>query len=91
MGMLGVLRAKIENQDLTNIKTRLLDLEKGDLLEGNYHLIVCSMTLHHVREIKPLLISSIRLQLLTDIYALPIWTPMMVSSTEKMTPYSLGI
>ena len=54
-GMLSVLRAKIENQNLTNIRAEYLDLEKGDVLEGSYDLIVCSMTLHHVKEIKPLL------------------------------------
>lgn len=54
-GMLGVLRAKIESQGLTNVRTQYLDLEKSDILEGNYHLIVSSMTLHHIREIRPLL------------------------------------
>jgi ubiquinone/menaquinone biosynthesis C-methylase UbiE len=54
-GMLGVLRAKIEKDNLTNIRAQYLDLAKGDVLEGAYHLIVCSMTLHHVHETKPLL------------------------------------
>ena len=49
-GMLGVLKAKIENQNLTSIRTQHLDPTKGDVLKGSYHLIVCSMTLHHVRE-----------------------------------------
>jgi 2-polyprenyl-3-methyl-5-hydroxy-6-metoxy-1,4-benzoquinol methylase len=49
-GMLGVLRAKIANQNLTNVTTQLLHLEDGDVLQGSYHLVVSSMTLHHVRE-----------------------------------------
>jgi len=54
-GMLDVLRAKIQDQKLSNVSTKRLDLEKGDVLEGSYDLVVCSMTLHHVREIQPLL------------------------------------
>ncbi|MBF0475364.1 MAG: class I SAM-dependent methyltransferase [Deltaproteobacteria bacterium] len=54
-GMLDILKAKIENQHLTRIATRLLDLEQGDTLDGLYHLITSSMTLHHIREIRPLL------------------------------------
>jgi len=56
-GMLGVLKAKIENRSMTmnNIKIQYLDLEKGDVLDGSFDLIICSMTLHHVKEIRPLL------------------------------------
>ena len=54
-GMLDVLNAKIKNQDLTEVKTQHKDLDKGDALEGSYHLIVSSMTLHHIRETGPLL------------------------------------
>ena len=54
-GMLEVFESKIEAMHKTNVSVRHLDLEKGDHLEGNYHLITSSMTLHHVREIKPLL------------------------------------
>lgn len=54
-GMLGVLRAKIENNNLTNVRARYLDLEKGDVLVGSYNLIVCSMSLHHVKNTTPLL------------------------------------
>ena len=54
-GMLDVLNAKIKNQDLTDVTTQHRDLDKGDALEGSYHLIVSSMTLHHIREIRPLL------------------------------------
>jgi ubiquinone/menaquinone biosynthesis C-methylase UbiE len=54
-GMLEVLNQKIESQNIVNIKTQHLDIEKGDILEGVYDLIVSSMTLHHVKEIKPLI------------------------------------
>ena len=47
-GMLAVLEDKIRTQGLTNIRTALVDFEKGDRLAGKFHLIVCSMTLHHV-------------------------------------------
>jgi ubiquinone/menaquinone biosynthesis C-methylase UbiE len=54
-GMLDVLRGKIESENLTNIRARYLDIEKGDILEGTYNLVVCSMTLHHVKETVPLI------------------------------------
>jgi 2-polyprenyl-3-methyl-5-hydroxy-6-metoxy-1,4-benzoquinol methylase len=54
-GMLEVFCQKIENQHLTNIRTRLLDIENGDSLEGSYDLIVSSMTLHHIKDIAGLL------------------------------------
>lgn len=50
MGMLEVLNEKIASQNISNITTRHLDIEQGDVLEGSYDLIVSSMTLHHVRE-----------------------------------------
>lgn len=53
-GMLEVLQHKIESQKITNIKTQLLDIEEGDNLEGVYDLIVSSMTLHHIKDIKGL-------------------------------------
>jgi len=54
-GMLEVLESKIQAQHLTNITTQYLDVETGGKLTGTYDLVVSSMTLHHVREIKPLL------------------------------------
>ena len=54
-GMIDVLRGKLEGKSLTNIRARFLDIEKGDILEGAYNLVVCSMTLHHVKEIEPLI------------------------------------
>lgn len=54
-GMLDTLRAKVERAQLKNVTTRLLDVEKGDRIEGRFDLIVSSMTLHHIREVAPLL------------------------------------
>jgi|WetSurMetagenome_2_1015567.scaffolds.fasta_scaffold343803_1 2-polyprenyl-3-methyl-5-hydroxy-6-metoxy-1,4-benzoquinol methylase len=53
-GMLDVLSQKIDGLGLTNIKTMVVDLDKGDELKGSYDLIVSSMTLHHVRDVKAL-------------------------------------
>lgn len=54
-GMLDVLEGKIANAELTNVKTQLLDLDGGDVLSGSYDLVVSNMTLHHIRDIGPLL------------------------------------
>jgi ubiquinone/menaquinone biosynthesis C-methylase UbiE len=51
-GMLDVLNAKISDRNLTHIKTRFVDLEKGGSLEGRYHLITSSMTFHHLKNIR---------------------------------------
>lgn len=47
-GMLAVLGSKVHGQGLVNVRTRFLDLEKSGTVNGRYHLIVSSMTLHHV-------------------------------------------
>jgi 2-polyprenyl-3-methyl-5-hydroxy-6-metoxy-1,4-benzoquinol methylase len=54
-GMLDVFKTKIKEHNLNNVKSDYIDLDKGDVLTGSYHLIVSSMTLHHVKEIGPLL------------------------------------
>ncbi|MBI5571654.1 MAG: methyltransferase domain-containing protein [Desulfomonile tiedjei] len=54
-GMLDIFKTKVEQQHLTNVSTRFLDLDRGDVLQGSYHLIVSTMTLHHVKDIGPLL------------------------------------
>jgi ubiquinone/menaquinone biosynthesis C-methylase UbiE len=54
-GMLDVFKTKIKEQNLGNVKANYLDLDKGDVLDSSYHLIVSSMTLHHVKEIGSLL------------------------------------
>lgn len=47
-GMLGVLESKAAGRKATNLRTMFVDLEQGGKVEGRYHLIVSSMTLHHV-------------------------------------------
>jgi 2-polyprenyl-3-methyl-5-hydroxy-6-metoxy-1,4-benzoquinol methylase len=54
-GMIDVLEAKIRAQGLKNVKTRLVDLDKGGVLDGQYDLVVSSMTLHHIPGIQPLI------------------------------------
>jgi ubiquinone/menaquinone biosynthesis C-methylase UbiE len=53
--MLDVLRSKIKKLGLPDVSLRHLDLDRGDALEGSFHLVVSSMTLHHIKEIDPLL------------------------------------
>jgi ubiquinone/menaquinone biosynthesis C-methylase UbiE len=50
-GMLDVLRAKIAERKLANVKTEFIDPEKSVVLKNKYHLVVCSMTLHHVENL----------------------------------------
>jgi len=54
-GMLDVFKTKIKEQQLNNVKANQLDLDKGDVLKDSYHLIVSSMTLHHIKNISSLL------------------------------------
>ncbi len=56
-GMLDVFNGKIAAAELDNICSMFCDPAKNDALQGKYHLIVSSMTLHHVREIRPLFAS----------------------------------
>ena len=53
-GMLDVLEQKVWDRDLANVGTVLCDFERGDRPEGRFHLIVSSMTLHHVRDLSQL-------------------------------------
>jgi len=54
-GMLDVFRRKIVEGHLKNVNTLYLDPEKDGILTGRFHVIVSSMTLHHIRQIEPLL------------------------------------
>ena len=48
--MLEVLRAKVEKRGLSNVHTQFIDLEQGAKVDARFHIIVTSMTLHHVGE-----------------------------------------
>jgi ubiquinone/menaquinone biosynthesis C-methylase UbiE len=54
-GMINVLNAKIDKQNLSNVRTQYIDNEEGDIPGDNYNLIVSGMTLHHVKEIRSLI------------------------------------
>lgn len=54
-GMLERLGVKIQQSGFQNVRTELCDLGKGDLPNGRYHLITSAMTLHHIKDIVPLL------------------------------------
>jgi ubiquinone/menaquinone biosynthesis C-methylase UbiE len=47
-GMLAVLEDKVRKQGLANIRTQFVDFEQGGKVAGRFHLVVSSMTLHHV-------------------------------------------
>lgn len=51
-GMLDVFNSRIAQLKLNNVSSFHADLEKGDTLKGNYNLVLSSMTLHHIKEIK---------------------------------------
>jgi ubiquinone/menaquinone biosynthesis C-methylase UbiE len=50
-GMLDVLNQKARQHGLINIETQQADIEQGDLIDGQFDLIVSSMTLHHLKQI----------------------------------------
>jgi ubiquinone/menaquinone biosynthesis C-methylase UbiE len=54
-GMLNVLENKIRAQKIANVRTRLVDLDRGDALEGTFNLVVSSMTFHHIPDVEVLL------------------------------------
>jgi 2-polyprenyl-3-methyl-5-hydroxy-6-metoxy-1,4-benzoquinol methylase len=49
-GMLAVLESKVKAQGLANVRTQLVDFEKGGHVEGKYRLVMSSMTMHHVKD-----------------------------------------
>ena len=53
--MIGILQEKIKHLGVTNVRTQLVDFEKGGRVEGIFDLIVSSMTLHHVADTETLL------------------------------------
>lgn len=55
--MVEQLNTKAERQGYGNVRAQRLDLEQGQLPDGRYHLITCSMTMHHIPDIVPLLAS----------------------------------
>ncbi len=54
-GMLDVIQKKIDTLKLKNVRTQFIHFEQGEKIEGTFHLILSSMTLHHIPEPAPLL------------------------------------
>ena len=54
-GMLDILNEKIRCGHAKNVKSRLVNLEGTERIEGRYDLVVSSMTFHHIRDIPALL------------------------------------
>lgn len=55
-GMLEVLKKKIGGREIHNVFPLFVDIEKGGRIEsGKFHLIVSSMTMHHVPDTAGLL------------------------------------
>lgn len=55
--MVERLNQKAATLGCANARGAQLDLERGELPEGHYHLITSAMAMHHIPEIVPLLIS----------------------------------
>jgi len=53
-GMLDIFTRKIATLKMNNVKAALMDIDKGETLAGRYNVVVSNMTLHHIKEIKPL-------------------------------------
>ncbi len=53
-GMLSVLQNKVSRSDFKNVKIQFVDFDKGERVAGEFHLVVSSMTLHHIHDIAPL-------------------------------------
>lgn len=62
-GMLGVLKAKIAAASLGNVHLHKIDAIEDEPLQGSYHMVVSSMTIHHIPEILPLLRQFFRILL----------------------------
>jgi ubiquinone/menaquinone biosynthesis C-methylase UbiE len=54
-GMLDIFKTKISKLKLNNVSAVLAAPGWSDALAGHYDLVVSNMTLHHIREIEPLL------------------------------------
>jgi ubiquinone/menaquinone biosynthesis C-methylase UbiE len=53
-GMLDIFNMKAAKLKLNRVNAVLIDLDKGDILTGNYNLVLSNMTLHHIKKNEPL-------------------------------------
>lgn len=51
-GMIETLRRKLAASVISNVEVQLWDLEAGPLAKDNFDLVVSSMTLHHIRNVR---------------------------------------
>lgn len=51
-GMLKVFEEKIQKQNIINAKTLLHNFDQGDIDLGQFDLVVTSMTMHHIKDVK---------------------------------------
>ncbi len=49
-GMLGVLESKVRSQGPSNVRTQFVDFGLGERVKGKFHLVISSMTMHHVKD-----------------------------------------
>ncbi len=49
-GMLSVLESKVRTEGLSNVRAQLVDFERNGKVTGAFHLVVSSMTMHHVKD-----------------------------------------
>ncbi|RJR35208.1 MAG: class I SAM-dependent methyltransferase [Deltaproteobacteria bacterium] len=49
-GMLAVLQDKVTKQGLADVHPKLVDFSRGGRVKGGFHLLVSSMTMHHVED-----------------------------------------
>jgi cyclopropane fatty-acyl-phospholipid synthase-like methyltransferase len=54
-GMIDIFNTKIIRESIVNVTTKCIDIDKGELLDGRYDLVVSSMTFHHIKNIPELL------------------------------------
>lgn len=50
-GMLEQLQKKLTSADISNVETRLWDLEKAPLEVAGFNLVASSMSMHHIRDV----------------------------------------
>jgi ubiquinone/menaquinone biosynthesis C-methylase UbiE len=62
-GMLEVLLEKVRVRGLDNVQAIFIDPEREWLPEGKFHLVVSSMTMHHIRNVEALFKEFYRLLL----------------------------
>ncbi|MDD2898324.1 MAG: class I SAM-dependent methyltransferase [Desulfuromonadaceae bacterium] len=55
-GMLDRLSAKVQQSGISNVRTELCNLAVGELPAGTFNVVTSAMMLHHINDVKSLLI-----------------------------------